>query len=253
MIRKTHTPDTVKFIPTRKDWERFYANWFKRLVRELGKLGRAVMAEDAVQDAFLKMTGLSEHRELRDELVPRTESEWYGFVRHQAEWIFGQMRKQNLKWKADVSTVEELARKIDYIRQDSTLSQGQRELSLRRHRQLMQHLVDVEGREAEAGLPSDDLDEIRCRDVVRRLVEAVCRQSGISSRNCDAFMLYVLDEMSPAEVVARVWGKPASLAEAAERKNNLYVIKNRIFRHLRDFAASWRGGGHSADEFLAAA
>ena len=253
MTKKTHTTDTVKFIPTIKEWEGFYSNWFKRLVDALWKSGRVEMVEDAVQDAFLKVTGLSSNRELQGGLEPMTEVGWYCFVKHQAEWILGHEREKNFKWRTDVSTIEDLAKKIEAIRKDSELSPSQRELSLRRHRQLMRHLVDVEGREAEVALPSDGLDEIHCRDVVRRLIADVCRASGISDRNRDAFIFYVLDEMSPSEVVSRVWGEPSSLREAAERKNNLYVIKNRVIRRLRDFADNWQGGGHSTDEFLAAA
>lgn len=136
---------------------------------------------------------------------------------------------------------------------DGALSQRQCELTLHRQRQLLEHLVEQEGWEAGMSLPSDGLDESRCREVVRRLIAAVCREGGISNRNRDAFVLYVLDEVSPAEVVARVWGEPASLEEAAERRNNLYVIKNRIIRRLRDFVDNWQGGGHTIDEFLAAA
>ena len=253
MTKNTQPTDTVKFIPAIKDWERFYANWFKRLVNALWKSGRVETIEDAVQDAFLKVTGLSSCRELRGELEPMTEMGWYCFVKRQAEWILGQEREKNHKWRTDVSTVEELARKIETIRQDSALARTQRELSLRRHRQLMCHLVDQEGQEAEVALPSDRLDEIHCRNVVRQLVADVCRAGGISDRNRDAFVLYVLDEESPSEVVSRVWGEPTSLVEAAERKNNLYVIKNRILSRLREFADSWQGGGRSSDEFLAAA
>ena len=251
MTKNTHTTNIIKFVPTFKDWEVFYANWFKRLVNSLWKSGRVEAVEDAVQDAFLKVTGLSENRELQGELEPMTEMGWYGFLKRQAEWILGQEREKSLKWKTDVSTVEELVQKIETIRKDSELSQSQRELSLRRHRQLMEHIVDLEGQESEMALPSDGLDDGRCREVVRRRIAEVCREGGISDRNRDAFILYVLDEESPSEVVSRVWGEPSSLEEAAERKNNLYVIKNRIIRRLRDFADTWQGGGHSADEFLA--
>ncbi len=37
MTKKTHTTDTIKFIPTIKDWEGLYSNWFKRLVNALWK------------------------------------------------------------------------------------------------------------------------------------------------------------------------------------------------------------------------
>ena len=112
--KKTHTTNTIKFIPTIKDWEGFYSNWFKRLVNALWKSGRVETVEDAVQDAFLKVIGFSGNRELQGAPEPKTEMEWYGFL-------------------------------------------------------------------------------------------------------------------------------------------NLYVIKNRVIRRLRDFADNWQGGGHSADEFLAAA
>ena len=253
MTKKTHTTNTIKFIPTIKDWEGLYSNWFKRLVNALWKSGRVETVEDAVQDAFLKVTGLSGNRELQGAPEPKTEMEWYGFLKRQAEWILGQEREKNLKWKTDVSTVDDLVKKIENIRQDSGLSRSQRELALRRHRQLMHHLVDLEGEERQVPQPFDGLDARHCREVVRRLVGEVCRKGGISDRNRDAFILYVLDEVSPSEVVSRVWGEPSSLQEAAERKNNLYVIKNRVIRRLRDFADNWQGGGHSADEFLAAA
>ena len=112
MTKKTHTTNTIKFIPTIKDWEGLYSNWFKRLVNALWKSGRVETVEDAVQDAFLKVTGLSGNRELQDAPEPKTEMEWYGFLKRQAEWILGQEREKNLKWKAEVSTVEELLRKF---------------------------------------------------------------------------------------------------------------------------------------------
>ena len=253
MTKNTPDTDTIKFVPSIKDWAVLYSKWFKRLVSALWKSGKVEAVEDAVQDAFLKVTGLSNNRELRDGLEPMTEAGWFFFVKRQAEWILGQEREKSLKGKTDVSTVDELAKKIVDIKNDSWLSEGSRELSLRRHRQLMTYLVELESRETACSLPSDRLDAERCAQVVRRLVARVCREGGVSDRNRDAFFLYVLDEMSPAEVVARVWGEPASLEEAAERKNNLYVIKNRIIGRLREFAERWRGGGHSAEDFLAAA
>ena len=77
---KTHTTDTIKYIPTIKDWEGLYSTWFKRLVNALWKSGRVETVEDAVQDAFLKVTGLSENRELQGVPEPKTEMEWYGFL-----------------------------------------------------------------------------------------------------------------------------------------------------------------------------
>lgn len=252
-MKKTINNDSAKFVPSIKDWEKFYSKWFKRLVGALWKSGRIETIEDAVQDAFLKLAGFSENRQLRGELEPLTEMGWYCFLKQQAEWILGQEREKNLKWKSEVSSIKELARKIEAVRQDDGLSKGQKELSLRRHCQLMRHLVDLDVRGREMALPSDGLDGCRCREVARRLVANVCRECGISDRNRDAFILYVLDEESPAEVVVRVWGATSSLKEMEERKDNLYVIKNRIYNRLRNFAASWRGGGHSADEFLAVA
>ena len=94
MTEKTHTTNTIKFIPTIKDCEGFYSSWFKRLVNALWKSGRVETVEDAVQDAFLKVTGLSGNRELQGAPEPKTEMEWYGFLKRQAEWILGQERER---------------------------------------------------------------------------------------------------------------------------------------------------------------
>ena len=80
MTKKAHTTDTIKFVPTIKDWEGLYSNWFKRLVNALWKSGRVETVEDAVQDAFLKVAGLSGNRELQGVPEPKTAMEWYGFL-----------------------------------------------------------------------------------------------------------------------------------------------------------------------------
>lgn len=46
------------------------------------------------------------------------------------------------------------------------------------------------------------------------------------------------------------WGATDSFAEIAARRNNLFVIKNRVMRLLKDVAADWRSHGGDYSTFL---
>lgn len=59
--------------------------------------------------------------------------------------------------------------------------------------------------------------------------------------------------MPTAEVAVEVWGSTDSLAEIAARRNNLFVIKNRVMRLLKDVAADWRLHGGDYSTFVDAA
>ena len=69
-----------KFIPTNEQWGELYALWFKQLTKSIARYTSWSMAEEAVQEAFLKVMGLSEALHLSKELTARTVDGWYSFV-----------------------------------------------------------------------------------------------------------------------------------------------------------------------------
>ena len=245
------TNEDKAFVPSAADWERFYRDWRTDIVNSLARFESLEVVEDAVQDAFLKMMGLSENRSLERELGPMDEGGWRAYLLKQAKWILGQEREKNRRWKPEGTTIAEMSALLVEGERDVLQSATQRRLNRCRRRQVMEYLIMQE--ESQPASPSDSLDTRHLRESVRRLVDRVCRTAGISSRTREAFILYVLDELSPAEVVRRVWGAPSSLKEADVRRNNLYVIKNRVIRLLRAAVAQWGSGITAMDRFLSVA
>ena len=238
----THENDE-KFIPTIAEWGKLYNDWARKIAKSLWKWGSEGDALDATQEAFLKIEGLSKKYRLEKPLEPMPVGAWYAHVRQQAKWI---LRHENAKaryWSAKANTVDELVRELDEADEDTTC----------RGRRLMGLLVDLEGREAEVEIPGDRLDAEWLWRKVRGLVDNVCRAHGVSMRNRNSVVRYVLDEMPTTEVAVEVWGETDSLAEIAARRNNLFVIKNRVMRLLKDIAADWQSHGGDYSTFLDAA
>lgn len=229
-----------KFIPSIAEWGKLYDTWAKKIAQSLWKWGSGEDALDAVQEAFLKIMGLSKKYRLEKPLEPMPIGAWYAHVRQQAEWILRHENEKVRYWRSKANTVDELVRELDEADEDA---------KCRGHR-LMGLLVDLEGREIEAELPGDRLDAEWLWRKVRTLVDNVCRTHGVSSRNRNAFVRYVLDEIPTAEVAIQVWGATNSLVEIAARRNNLFVIKNRVMRLLKDVAADWRAHGGDYSTFL---
>ena len=229
-----------KFIPTVAEWGMLYAAWSRKIVRSLRKWGSEADAADATQEAFLKLMGLSKKYRLERPLASMPSEAWRAHVRQQARWILGHENEKTRYWRAKANTVDELARELDEADEDAKC----------RSRRLMGLLVEQEGRETEAEIPGERLDAERLRSKVRALVDEVCRAHGVSARNRNAFVRYVLDEAPAAEVAVEVWGATDSLAEIAARRNNLFVIRNRVMCHLKDAAANWQSRGCDCAAFL---
>ncbi len=229
-----------KFIPSIAEWGRLYDVWAKKITGELWVMGSRADVLDATQEAFLKIMGLSKKFRLEKPLAPMSVGAWYSCVRQQAKWILGHERAKNRYWRATANTVDELVRELEAADEGAKC----------RGRRLMGLLVDLEGREFEAELPGDRLDAEWLVRKVRRLVDEVCRTHGVSERHHNAFVRYVLDEMPTAAVAVEVWGATDSLVEIAARRNNLFVIKNRIMHLLKGVAAEWRSRGGNYATFL---
>lgn len=238
----THENDE-KFIPTIAEWGKLYNTWARKIAQSLWKWGSEADAQDATQEAFLKVMGLSKKSRLEKPLEPMPIGTWYAHVRQQAKWILCHENEKVRYWRSKANTMDELARELDEADEDAKC----------RGRRLMGLLVDLEGREMEAELPGGRLDAEWLWRKVRVLVDNVCRAHGVSSRNRNAFVRYVLDEMPTAEVAVEVWGATDSLAEIAARRNNLFVIKNRVMCLLKDVAADWQLHGGDYSTFLDAA
>lgn len=201
-VRMAIDTENTPYIPTLSDWARLYSRWFKKIAGSLRMFGDAEECEEAVHEAFMKVAGLSDHLALRDELTPKVDNCWFGFVRNQAKGI--------------LSHRHEAARRFEPVK-EYKLSDG--------------IVYDEEPEEQyNSGLPvilpvEHAGDEVWFRNEVRRAVADVCREAGVSDRNLAAFVKFVLDERDGDEVVNDI----PSLKNA----NNLYQIRSRIMKLLK--------------------
>lgn len=191
-----------KYIPTVLEFAKLYSDWADKMARSFYSYGSLASARDAVSDAFLKVMGISEKFHLKAPLQPMTTGAWYVCIRNQAEWILRH-------------GVEKLSRFISY---DETPD------------------FDLESSAITETLPDENLDLVQTKKAVRAFVDRACRKHGISSRNRNAFIKLVLDEMDTDEVIESTWGPSATDKELAAKKNNLYVLRHRIMNTLRQEA-----------------
>lgn len=84
--------DDEPFVPTLECWGELYSRWFKLLVRALGMYASKSDCEEAVQEAFLKVMGLSPNLKLRKPLEAKTLKKWYGFLWWHARGILAHMQ-----------------------------------------------------------------------------------------------------------------------------------------------------------------
>ena len=84
--------DNEQFISTLERWVELYSQWFKLLVRALGMYASKFDCEEAVQEAFLKVMGLSPNLKLSKPLKPKTLKKWYGFLWWHARGILAHMQ-----------------------------------------------------------------------------------------------------------------------------------------------------------------
>ena len=82
-------------------------------------------------------------------------------------------------------------------------------------------------------LPYDRTEAEESRRSVREFVARVANKHGMSSRNYKAFVMHVLDEFTPDEIVDQIWGRGVSAAKRVQYKGDLYVIKSRMLAWLR--------------------
>ena len=249
----TYTSSNDKFIPSASDWNRFYTNWFAKIAKALQRFAPWGIVEDGVEEAFLKLQGLSTERHLEKPLEPLSEIGWFRFICKQAEWIIGQKRDENAKWRSEATTIDELFKKIADMKTDGNLSPRQRNVALKNQKQLLKCLVELEADELAVALPSDGIDGNIFAKKVNALLNEVCKRHSVSKHVRKAYKLYVLEKASAYDVVIEVWGATDSKAEIEERKNNLYQIKNRINGYLADLANEWRRRGGDFRSFLDAA
>ena len=120
----TQHEETEMFIPTLEQWGELYDLWFKLLVASLASYASQLDCEEAVQEAFLKVMGLSQNLKLRKPLEPRTLNEWYRFVQWQARAVLSHMKAKALKYEYSLPLEEILptratdrCSRLDYIRQ----------------------------------------------------------------------------------------------------------------------------------------
>lgn len=220
----TQNTETEKFIPTAGEWNQYYAKWFDRIVGSLWSYGSLSDVRDAVQDAFLKVLGLSDRYHLEVELEPHTESGWYGFIVQQAKWMLGHARESDGAWRSEAGTVNELEKSVR-----TSAKSGRNDGS-----RLLKYLVEKEGMQKDLlRLPYERMEEAGFRQSVREFVTRVANRHGMSSRNYKAFVMHVLDEFTPDEIVDRILGRGVSAAKRAQCKGDLYVIKSRMLGWLR--------------------
>lgn len=213
-----------KFIPSVAEWNRYYAMWFDHIASSLWSCGSGDVVRDAVQNAFLKVLGLSDRYHLDGELQPRTESGWYGFIVQQAKWMLGHTRVADGAWRSDVDTIKELEKSVR-TGEKSGRNDGSR---------LLKYLIGLDGAQEDlVRHPYEQMEADELRRSVREFVARVANKHGMASRNYKAFVKHVLDEFTPDEVVDLIWGRGVSAAKRAQCKGDLYVIKSRMLGWLR--------------------
>jgi len=203
------TNHTKPFIPTMAEWAMFFAAWHKRLEASLRKSGSMAACEEAVQEAFIKVLGLSDHLHLAKPLMPKTEDQWYAFLYYQAKArlsCYNQQGKrfvQLTEWWNDEEALDEDGWGVA---EDSS--------------------------EPAATMPMTR-DRTWVRDEFRKVFADLCRSAGVKDCNHRAFVRFILDEKSGSDVVAEI---PEIL-----NANNLYQVKKRIMNLLMASADRFAG------------
>jgi len=160
----------AKFIPSFEEWGAYYARWSDKIAKSLWKFGSAHECREAVHEAFLKAMGISDHLHLRDELTPKVEGCWYGFLRNQARGI--------------LSNYHRFGGRFDSMKDYETEN----------------------GDDEEPSSPEDveRADRANACEEVRQIIMSVCADAGVNDRNVRAFIRFVLDEEDGASVVEAI-------------------------------------------------
>jgi hypothetical protein len=210
--------NNIPFLPTFDEWARMYTQWSDKMARSLWSYGNSSDCHDAVHEAFIKVMGLSDHLHLRDELTPKVEGCWYGFLRHQAMGILSNKHRYDKRFE----TIKEYALAEESFGEDDW--------------------GDVDDSDAITACPAVyGRDNGWLKDEVRKMIKDVCREAGVNERNVQAFELYVHDELDGKSVI--------EIVPAVKNANNLYQIKKRIMDLLVISADRFEG---IFDELMAA-
>ena len=237
-----------KFVPTQDQWLTLMGAWHKEICGVLWSTGSKAMVEDAVSEAFLKVSGLSERYKLEKPIQkPMSLKALRNFVIRQAKWMMGHERERAHRWQTCFASSEELARN----NANRKCGLEARDDDPEKHdRKLEEVVVDFEGREAELPVPGDHYDETHLKDRVRRLVEDYCVSHKVNPRAAKAYVKYTLDEENIRDVVTDIWGAVSDEAELARRIGYIYVGCNRITNGLIKWARQFRQDGGTYDTFL---
>lgn len=202
--------NNTPFLPTFDEWARMYTQWSEKMAKSLWPYGNALDCQDAVHEAFIKAMGLSDHLHLRDELTPKIEGCWYGFLRNQAKGILSNKHRYEKRFEAipEYGLMEETLDEDDW--------------------------GDVDDSDALVAYPIVyGRDNSWLKDEVRKTIKDICSEAGVNDRNIKAFELFVLDEQDGRVVVEAI--------PSVKNANNLYQIKKRIMNLLMASADRFEG------------
>lgn len=237
-----------KFVPTQDQWLTLMGAWHKEICGVLWSTGPKAMVEDAVSEAFLKVSGLSDRYKLEKPIQkPISLKALRNFVIKQAKWMMGHERERAHRWQTCFGSSEELARNNANRKCGLEAFDDDTETH---DRKLEEVVVDFEGREAELPVPGDNYDEAHLTDRVRRLVEDYCVSHKVNPRAAKAYVKYALDEEDIRDVVADVWGAVSDEAELARRIGYVYVRCHRITNGLLQWARQFKKDGGTYVTFL---
>ena len=236
-----------KFVPTQDQWLTLMGAWHKEICGVLWSNGPKAMVEDAVSEAFLKVSGLSDRYKLENPIQkPMSLKALRNFVIQQAKWIMGHERERAHRWQTCFASSEELARN----NANRKCSLEARDDDTEKHdRKLEEVVVDFEGREAALPIPGDHYDEVHLKDRVRRLVKDYCKEHRVKREAAEAYVRYVLDEEDIRDVVNAIWAV-SDEAELARRIGYIYVGCNRITNGLIKWARQFKQDGGTYETFL---
>lgn len=215
---KKNKKKSKSFIPTQAEWGQYYAKWHDKMSKSLWMFGSEHECREAVHEAFLKAMGLSDHLHLREELTPKVEGCWYGFLRNQAKGILSNRHKASDRFEPikEWEIGEETFAEDDW--------------------------GDVDDSDAILAPQEESaLDSTWLRRQVRGTVQAVCHEAGLKDRDVRAFFRFVLDDCNGREVLAEI--------PELHTTNNLFQVKCKIMRLLRQSAGQF---AEAFNEVLAA-
>ena len=235
--KHTHAAsDSIAYIPTLGEWGALLRKHGPKIVNSLWRSGNRQDCEDAVQSAVIKIAGLDPDHRLEEELEPKTEAQWVGFVQMHARSFLSHRNEREAKWVWAGNTHKELRDAYSATLADRTLGERPRAERLRNIRRQTQYLVAREEvRNQDAQSPIERLSEKIRRQAVREMVDLVCGEYGVSDRDRDVFVRAVLDGEDAQHVADDL---------LKGNRSHLYIIvcrvKEKLVKHGRTaFKRGW--------------